>query len=426
MSKLLRLTGLLLVATALATVAASAVASSNPAAACSGERTTISMWDFSGETELAYVPAFEKSHPCIKVKLTVRDYNTHHQALLTGLASGSVPDVAGIEVGNIAKFLSNHSNFTNLYDLGARSIEKAYLPWMWQTASTPDRKKAIGVPVAAAGLAIAYRVDYFKKAGLPTQRDAVAKLWPTWQAFVATGRTFTAKTGIPFVDGAGSVYGAVLGQARSQYYDNSGKPIYATNPQVRNAWNVAVATIQSRLTAKLVSFTNEWTTAIGKGGFGVMVAPSWMQGVIKQAAPKDGGKWDIAALPGIYGNLGGSWLTIPAKASHPKEAYELIRWILSPGIQLDSFKKSGALPATPTVYGAPAIQSVKAPYFSNAPIGKIYTRSLRGLHAVPLGRDQLAIDTEFLAGIARMEEGKEKPAQAWQSTLKKVKLQIGG
>jgi cellobiose transport system substrate-binding protein len=423
-SKLLRLTGLLVV-TALAVWGATAVASSHRAGACPGKQTTISLWDFSGESELPYVPAFEKSHRCIKVKVTVRDYNTHHQALLTALASGSVPDVAGIEIFNVSKFLSNPSNFTNLYDLGARSIKKDYLPWMWQTASTPDGKKAMGVPVAAAGLAIAYRADYFKQAGLPTQRDAVARLWPSWKGFIAVGKKFTAKTGIPFVDSAGLVYDAVLGQAPSQYYDRSGKPIYATNPYVRNAWNVAVATIQNHLSAKLVQFTNEWTTGIGKGAFGSLTAPSWMQSVIKQAAPKDSGKWDIAPLPGIYGNIGGSWLTIPAKASHPKEAYEFISWILSPKLQLEVFKKAGALPATPGVYGSPAIQRAKAAYFGNAPIGKIYTRSLKGLHAAPLGRDQLAIENEFLAGIARMEEGKETAAEAWKSTLKRIKLQIG-
>ena len=412
-------------AVVLALLAAGAAATSHSASACSGKVVTVTMWDFQGETEIPYVPTFEKSHPCIKVKLTVREYNTHHQALLTSLAAGNPPDIAGIEIGNIAKFIANPGNFTNLYDLGARSIQKEYLPWEWNMAATPDRSKAMGVPTAAAGLAIAFRSDYFKKAGLPTQRDAVAKLWPTWNAFVQTGIKYKKATGQAFIDSAGNVYDAVLGQGTTQYYDAQGKTIYATNPRVREAWDVAMAVIKNGLSKRLAPFTNEWTTGITNGEFAVMVAPSWMQTVIKPAAPKDAGKWDITALPGVYGNLGGSWLTIPTKAQHPKEAYEVISWLLSPANQLDSFKKSGALPATNSIYSSPTIQNVKAPYFSNAPIGKIYTRSVIGLKAPPLGKDQNAIETEFQNGIARVEQGKETPTQAWASTMKNIKLQIG-
>jgi cellobiose transport system substrate-binding protein len=149
-------------AVGLASLTAGAAATSHSASACSGKVVTISMWDFQGETEIPYVPKFEKSHPCIKVKVTVREYNTHHQALLTSLAAGTPPDVAGIEIGNIAKFIANPGNFTNLYDLGARSIQKEYLPWEWNLAASPDRSTAMGVPTAAAGLAFAFRSDYFK------------------------------------------------------------------------------------------------------------------------------------------------------------------------------------------------------------------------------------------------------------------------
>jgi cellobiose transport system substrate-binding protein len=422
--KLLVLIGLS-AAVCFASLTAGAAATSHSTSGCPNGVVTLTMWDFQGETEIPYVPKFEKTHPCIKVKVTVREYNTHHQALLTALAAGTPPDVAGIEIGNIAKFIANPNNFTNLYDLGARSIQKEYLPWEWNMAATPDRKEALGIPTAAAGLAIAFRSDYFKKAGLPTQRDAVAKLWPTWNAFVQTGIKYKKATGQAFIDSAGNVYDAVLGQGTTQYYDAQGKTIYATNPRVRTAWNVAMAVIKNGLSKRLAPFTNEWTTGIGKGEFGVMVAPSWMQTVIKPAAPKDAGKWDITALPGVYGNLGGSWLTIPAKSKHQKEAYQLITWLNSPATQLDAFKTQGALPATNSIYKSPVIQNVKAPYFSNAPIGKIYTRSVVGLKAPPLGKDQNAIETEFQNGIARVEQGKQTAAQAWVSTLKNIKLQIG-
>lgn len=396
------------------------------AATCPNGPVAINFWDFQGATEISLVSDFEKSHPCIKVTQKVTDYDAHHQALTTALASGTgVPDVAGVEIGAWPKFLAQPQNFVNLNDLGAKDIQSEYLPWMWQMAATPDGSKQLGVPPAAAGLAIAYRRDYMEKAGLPSDREAVAQLWPTWDAFVATCRTFTQKTKVPFVDSLGITFEGVLGQAPKQYYDTDGiTPIYATNPSVRAAWDVAAAVHEAGCSAKITPWTDDWTTGMAKGSFGAMVAPSWMQNVISQAAPKDSGKWDITALPGVGGNQGGSWVTIPAKAAHPKEAWEFVKWVTAPEQQLEVFKTQGALPATSSIYDSPDIQNASSAYFSNAPIGKIYTTSLTGLQAPPIGPDQLAIDNEFQAGLSRLDQGKETSEQAWNSTLEKIKLQI--
>ncbi|MDQ6878375.1 MAG: extracellular solute-binding protein [Candidatus Dormibacteraeota bacterium] len=402
---------------------ASAAAS---AASCPAGPVAINFWDFQGATEIALVSDFEKTHPCIKVTQKVTDYDAHHQALTTALASGTgVPDVAGVEIAQWPKYLAQPQNFVNLNDVGAKDVQSEYLPWMWQMASTSGGADQLGIPPAAAGLAIAYRADYFEKAGLPKDRDAVAQLWPTWDAFVATCRTFSQKTKIPFVDSLGITFEGVLGQASKQYYDTNGTPIYATNPSVRAAWDVAAAVHEAGCSAKITPWTDDWTTGMAKGSFGAMVAPSWMQNVISGAAPNDKGKWDIAALPGVGGNQGGSWLTIPAKAQHPTEAWEFIKWVTAPEQQLVVFNTQGALPSTSSIFDSPDIQNATSAYFNNAPIGKIYTKSLSGLQAPPMGPDQLAIDNEFQAGLSRLDQGKETSEQAWNSTLEKIKLQIG-
>ena len=56
-----------------------------------------------------------------------------------------------------------------------------------------------------------YRKDLFAKAGLPTERDAVSKLWPTWQDYIATGEKFNAaKTGASFLDAATNTFNTIL------------------------------------------------------------------------------------------------------------------------------------------------------------------------------------------------------------------------
>jgi cellobiose transport system substrate-binding protein len=419
----LALSGVAIPATALAQATSPAAT----AASCPTTPVAINFWDFQGATEISLVDQFQATHPCITVTQKVTDYDAHHQALTTALASGSgVPDVAGIEISQWPKFLAQPQNFANLNDYGAAEIKDEYLPWMWQMATTPDGSSQLGVPPAASGLAIAYRRDYMESAGLPADREAVAQLWPTWDGFVATCGQFTEKSGKPFVDSIGGIYAGVLGQASKQYYDTDGTLIYSTNPEVRAAWDVAIGVHNAGCSQKLTQWTDDWTTAMSQGSFGAMVAPSWMQGVISGAAPNDSGKWDIAALPGVSGNQGGSWVTIPAKAAHPAEAWEFIKWVTAPEQQLAVFNAMGALPATSSIFDSPDIQNATSPYFNNAPIGKIYTASLTGLQAPYVGPDQTPIDNEFLAGLARVESGAETPDEAWQSTMEKIQLQVGG
>ena len=52
-----------------------------------------------------------------------------------------------------------------------------------------DGKTQIGLGTDVGGLAMCYRTDLFEKAGLPTDRDAVSKLWPTWDDFINVGKT---------------------------------------------------------------------------------------------------------------------------------------------------------------------------------------------------------------------------------------------
>ena len=71
----------------------------------------------------------------------------------------------------------------------------------------------------------------FAKAGLPTDRAAVSKLWPTWQAYIATGKRYQAKApkGTFFFDSGSNVYNAMVGQLNPAYYNASGNLIAASN-----------------------------------------------------------------------------------------------------------------------------------------------------------------------------------------------------
>ncbi len=200
-----------------------------------------------------------------------------------------------------------------------------------------------------------YRPDLFKEAGLPTNRDEVSALWPTWEQYVETGKKFVAAGGkAAFTDGPGEHFRAMVEQAPVGFYDTSDKVVVGSNPDVRKAWDISVSMIQNKLSGKLVAFTPEWTTGIAKGTFATMVCPAWKTGVIKDQKPGEG-TWDIAAVPGGGGNQGGTHLLASKQGKHPKEAAELINFLTSKESQLTLWKDASALPSLPALYTDPAV-----------------------------------------------------------------------
>ncbi|WP_255529976.1 extracellular solute-binding protein [Planomonospora sp. ID67723] len=62
----------------------------------------------------------------------------------------------------------------------------------------------MGLGADVGGLAMCYRPDLFEKAGLPTGREEVSALWPTWDRYVETGKKFAAAEEASALRSAGS------------------------------------------------------------------------------------------------------------------------------------------------------------------------------------------------------------------------------
>src|ERR687884_483924 len=177
---------------------------------------------------------YEKSHPNIDIKEDVQSFADHHSNLAKHLAVGSgADDIESVEVGFIAQFKSQPNLFVNLNRLGAKKLQKQWLSWKWRQSVAPNGAQ-IGLGTDVGSLAICYRRDLFKKAGLPSNRAAVSKLWPTWQQFVAVGKRFQAHSpkGVSFFDSGSNVFNAMIGQLNPAYYSPNGKVIVGSNPKV--------------------------------------------------------------------------------------------------------------------------------------------------------------------------------------------------
>jgi cellobiose transport system substrate-binding protein len=388
---------------------------------------TFEFWSFTAINQKADVDAYTKAHPDIRIKLTEVGSTTETaQALTTALAGGKVPDLVLIQGDDLPKFMQSPNNFVDLTTLGADKMKGDYLDWVMKQSTTSDGK-VIGIPTDVGGMAIAYRTDLFKAAGLPTNREEVSKLWPNWDAFLEVGRRYVQTTGKPFLDNTPtSIFFQAVNQGSERYYDADRKVSYDRNPQVKAAFDLTLKIFAAGISAKQTSWSTGWTAGMSKGDFAVMSAPSWMLNAIRTNAPDTAGKWDIATIPGGSGNWGGSYLAIPKRAKNAKAAWNYIAEMQSPAGQLEHFLSQGSLPTTPSVYSDPKLLAKTDPFFSDAPIGKIYTQSVVGIKPFYIGPNDATIGTELLNTLTSVEQGKVDPANAWNTALTNVKNALRG
>lgn len=406
----------------IATVMAMAFVPVLPAQAAS--KTVVTVWSFGNVIRESLQAEYEKMNPDIDIVVKKGELDPHHNSLTTAMLSKNTPDIAAVEVSYSGYFRSYPKYFTDLRTLGATDIEKDYLDWRWDQG-VADNGAVIGIPTDVGGAAIAYRTDLFKAAGMPTEPDKVSALWPTWEKYISTGQAYRTKTKKSFLDSSGTIYAAVLNQGTQKYYDRGGKLVYSTNPQVKKAFDTSSKALVAGIGSNISQFTSDWNVGMNKGTFATIIAPAWMMDYIKQQAPKTKGKWNIASLPGGGGNIGGSQLTIPASAKHPKEAWDFMKWYLAPAQQLTVFKEYGLFPSTKSLYDDASVKNYKDPFFSNAPVGAIYTAGALSLKPIFEGRKQRAIDNIFGQALSRIALKKQTASAGWKQALAEIKKTVG-
>jgi cellobiose transport system substrate-binding protein len=383
---------------------------------------TIWLWPGMGIEDQIKEYAAENN---IEVDIQISEFADVHSNLTTALAAGSgAPDISAVEVKGIEKLKANPEHFYNLLDFGASEVEGDYLDWKWQQGLTPDGKYLLGLPTDIGPQTMAYRIDLFEQAGLPTDREEVAKLISTWEDFIKIGEQIKAKTGKAMIDSPNGMYSVIEGQAGEKYYDKDGKVIVTDNPQLEKAYNLAITAIEKDLTSGFQQWSSEWGTGMTNGDFATLLTPAWMMGFMTANAPDAAGKWDMTLLPEGSGNWGGSFLTIPKESKHAEEAYNLIKWLLSPEQQLITFEKNGNFPSTPSNYDSEAIQNFKSDYFNGAPVGKLYAEAAKQVKPVIEGAESIQIEQIIGDAIGRVQDGQATPEDSWNEAMKQLDRQL--
>ncbi len=404
---------------AIATAMSACSATSSGEESASGDGTiTLSVATFN---EFGYEPLFdeyEAAHPGIKIKhKKAGTANEHQDNLYTKLAAGSgLSDIEAVEVDWLASLMEQSDKFVDLTD---PAVEGRWLDWKTEAATTEDGK-LIGYGTDIGPEGICYRSDLFEKAGLPTDREEVAKLFPTWDAYFSVGRDFTSKVpGTAWYDSSGGTAQAMINQVEYAYEDADNNVVAADNEDVKAVFEQVTG--NKDLGTGTTQWSEDWTKGFQNDGFATMACPGWMLGVVEGNASGVEG-WDIAdAFPGGGGNWGGSYLTVPTQSKHQEEAKELAAWLTAPEQQVKAFQSKGTFPSQVEALDDPALTGATNAFFNDAPTGEILANRAEAVDFLPhKGPKYADINTAFQQAIQRVDEGQQNPDKAWETFLADV------
>lgn len=389
------------------------------------ERVELTMWLY-GSSGLEYlVDKYERLNSNVHINVIHSTYEDVHNNLQTAFASGyGTPDICLVEVSFMERFKQFPDYFYNLGRLGG-DLSGQYLSWKWKQATNSDGTFVYGLPTDIGPVAVVYQTELFAQAGLPTDRDQLAKAISTWEEFIDVGLQLKERTGKPMIDQIRTLFRIVLFQANEQYFDaDTGKLIVESNPAVREAWDIAVRASELGLSKNLLTWSPEWGRGIVEGDFATMLSPSWMLNDIKSNAPQAQGNWDITYLPGGSGNWGGSYLMIPKMSEKEEEAYKLIAWMTHPQQQLALYKTLSNFPSTPSIYEDPVIQNKTEPFFNDAPVGEIFSDIAEEVRPTYEGSKQHLVNLIMEAALDKVETREATPDQAWEEAVVLIKAAV--
>ena len=352
---------------------------------------------------------YTKEHPNVTIvhnkAATSNDARANYFQKLgkTGLA-----DIEAIEVD----WLPEVMKYSDLLAPVPADLKSRWLDWKTKAATDP-KGNLIGYGTDIGPEGVCYRSDLFAAAGLPTDRESVAKLLTgDWKTYFDTGAKYTAATGKAFFDSAFGTYQGMINQVEAPYENPSDGKI-TIDPQVETIYNQVLDAAKTQ-SAHLSQWSDDWMAGLSNGSFATMLCPGWMLGVISGNA-KDVKGWDIAnVFPGGGGNWGGSYLTVPANGKNVAAAQQLADWLTSPETQLKAFAAAGTFPSQVDAMKSDTLLSSKNEFFNNAPVGQILTDRANAITVSPFkGQFYFQINDAMQKALTRVEEGTQDKAASW-------------
>jgi len=313
------------------------------------QQLTVAAFPAVDEIVKAAIPAWNRLHPGVEIKLVSRALADHHTAMTTALStSAHLPDVMAVEVGYLGRFAQGGG----LEDLSRApysiaQYQSRFVAYAYQQA-TNRRGQVVAAPTDIGPGTLLYRSDLLAKAGV-----GEAELTRSWEGYVAAGVKIKAATGAYLMAHARDMKDIVIRtgiQPGEGLFFDSRSNVLVNTPRFARAFELAREVRRNQLDAKVNAWSSDWTEGFKRGGIATQMMGAWLAGHLNTwLAPDTRGLWRAAQLPeGAFAAYGGTFYAIPraAAAAQKPMAWEFIRLMtLTRELQLGAFKAQDAFPA---------------------------------------------------------------------------------
>jgi ABC-type glycerol-3-phosphate transport system substrate-binding protein len=349
---------------------------------------------------------FEKENPGIRINAQyVPTGDALVQKLVTAVQSNTAPDVSWIHSDFISKLVDADavypvSHFINSSNGLTKEELDDIFPQLLQAASWRDTLYAI--PMEATVLALLYNKDLFKKAGLDP--DSPPGNWEELQVYARKLTVDANNDGImeqygfyvPAFPASGPLSIWMVLQWTPFLWQAGGEEINKEQTQVlfNSEAGVQALTLWRDIyrDVKFNNFSLSHDMGFSSGTIAMIMDGPWDLPQLKKMIKF---KWGITSLPegpvkkATY--LAGEHLAIFRQSKHPEEAWEFVKWIISPENQAFFSEKSGYLPVRKSVLEMDTYNSyLEKDPFMKAFVGQMkigYARGVIDYHRVEINHN---------------------------------------
>jgi multiple sugar transport system substrate-binding protein len=311
--------------------------------------TQLTFWTIGreGEAIVQLLPAFERAHPDIHVKVQQLPLTAAHQKLLTAFAGGSTPDLS--QLGNT--WLPELAALDALEPLQARVDASTviqphdYFASIWATNVIDGT--LLGVPWYVDTRLLFYRKDLLEKAGF----GAPPRSWAEWRRqLAALSDPPRHRWGILLPTNEYEQLMSLALQQSEPLLRDGGRYGNFESAGFRRALSFYVDTFRLQQAPAItnVEAGNPWTE-FGRGVYAFYLSGPWNIGEFRSRLPTaQQDDWATAPLPGPdgagVGVAGGSSLVIFRTSQHKDAAWQLIEYLSQPAVQQRFYALLGDLP----------------------------------------------------------------------------------
>ncbi len=389
-------------------------------------RTTLNLWYWNRSIDDNILAQVNERFP--KANLVPQKIGGDYRSklLITFAGKSYVPDIAGINV-DIATYFPDADQFVDLQSVGANEVKSEYLEWKWLQGVTPEGKM-IGFPMDIGPIALFYREDILRKAGVPTDPDQLYERIKTWEEYFELGEFLKSKLPqrVSLADEITQIFQHVMAQGADWYQDKSGHFI-GDQAHVKRAWDLAVTAHRKGLLANSARYSTDWNASADTGRFITFHGAVWMKLILKDAAPDTTGLWRVCPAPGGAGNSGGSFLSITRYCKDPQLAFDIISWVQNPENQLKAYVEIDLYPSTPSIYNRPEMNHPEE-FFGGQNTNPIFSESARQVKPFYLGTEYNIINPIYAKELTNVATQGKDPERAWEDALHEIqkRLQLRG